>query len=330
MRLGLDTYSYRYAAGLWDYVPREDPAMTLDHFLQKAAELSLDGLQLADARHLDSLDYGYVSGLRRKAEALGLYVELGTGGTNPEHLQSMVRAAHVLGAPVVRTFVGKPRPTSAREMDDICAQAAADLLQVAPVCDRYGVGLAIENHQDLTTDELLSLLERVDSTWVGICFDTGNSLALLEDPLESARAFGPLIRSVHLKDYQVAARSDGFCLVGCALGDGVVDLTGALDVLGREAPEANLNIEAYIGKHPMPVLEEGYLRQLPETAALALGRTLRLVRDRGLRREPALLTERGGAEADLLAAEEEIVVRSVRWAQRALQRPDSGAEGVDE
>ncbi len=330
MRLGLDTYSYRCAAGLWDYVPREDPAMSVDHFLEKAAELNLDGLQLADARHLDSLDYGYVSGLRRRAGALGLYLELGTGGTNPEHLQSMVRAAHVLGAPVVRTFVGKPRPRSAQEMDDICAQAAADLLQVTPVCDRYGVGLAIENHQDLTTEELLSLLERVDSTWVGVCFDTGNPLALLEDPLESARAFGPLVRSVHLKDYQVAARADGFCLIGCALGEGVVDLRGALDVLAREAPEANLNIEAYIGKHPMPVLEEEYLRQLPETPALALGRTLRLVRDRGLRREPELLTERGAAEPDILAAEEEIVVRSVRWAQRALKRSDSGAEDVDE
>jgi sugar phosphate isomerase/epimerase len=320
LKLGLDTYSYRHAAGLWDYVPRENPAMSVDHFVQKAADLDLDGLQLADARHLDSLEYGYVSELRRKAEGLGLYVEVGTGGTNPEHLESMVRAAHVLASPVVRTFVGKARPTTSQEMEHVISEAASEIRQVLPVCERYGIEVAIENHQDLTTEELLSLLELVDSQWVGICFDTGNSLALLDDPLESARAFGPLVRTVHLKDYQVAARSDGFCLIGCALGDGVVDLRAILEVLSREAPEANLNIEAYIGKHPVPALEEDYLRRLSETSAASLGRTLRLVRDRGLPREPKLLAERPAPEADILAAEDNVVARSVHWARRALER----------
>jgi hypothetical protein len=71
MKLGLHTYSYHYAAGLWDYTPRDNPAMAMEHYLQKAAELDLDGLFLADARHLDSLDYGYIAGLRDKAAALG-------------------------------------------------------------------------------------------------------------------------------------------------------------------------------------------------------------------------------------------------------------------
>ncbi len=327
MKLGLDTYSYRYAAGLWEYAPREHAPMGLDHFLQKAAELNLDGLQLADARHLDSLEYGYVSELRRKVEASGLYLELGTAGTNPDHLQSMVRAAHVLGSPVVRTFVGKPRPTSARHMEEIVSAAAAEVRQVVPVCERYGVALAIENHQDLTTEELLSLLEQIDSQWVGVCFDTGNPVAVLEDPLESAEALAPLVKTVHLKDYQVAAGADGFSLFGCALGDGVVDLRRILEVLRREAADVSLNIETYVGRHPMPVLGEAYLRQFPETPALALGRTLRLVRDRGLSREPQLGEERGAPEEEILAAEEELVVRSVGWAEEALGRPRSEVEG---
>jgi len=326
LKLGLDTYSYRYAAGLWEYTPRENAAMNLDHFLQKAVELNLDGLQLADARHLDSLEYGYVSELRRKADALGLYLELGTAGTNPDHLENMVRAAHVLGSPVVRTFVGKPRPTSIEHMEQIISVAAAEIRQVLPVCERYGVALAIENHQDLTTDELLSLLEHIDSEWVGVCFDTGNPLAVLEDPLESARAFAPLVRTVHLKDYQVVARPNGFSLLGCALGDGVVDLRGILDVLGSEAPHTSLNIETYVGAHAMPALDDVYLQQFPGTPALALGRTLRLVRDRSVWEEPQMGRERGTSEEELLAGEEELVVRSVRWAEEALGRPDSGVE----
>jgi sugar phosphate isomerase/epimerase len=321
LRLGLDTYSYCLAAGLWEHTPRENPPMTLDHFLQKAAELGLDGLQLADARHLDSLEYGYVSEVRRKADSLGLYLELGTAGTNPDHLDSMVRAAHVLGAPVVRTFVGKPRGTSGDEMSRIVAEAAAEIGQVVPLCERYGVALALENHQDLTTDELLSVLELVDSAWVGICFDTGNPLALLEEPLESAQSFGPLIKTVHLKDYQVVATRDGFRLLGCALGEGVVNLRSVLDLIQSEAPTTNINIETYIGTHDMAVLTDEYLRRLPETPAWALGRTLRLVRDRGLEATPKDLLE-AQAEGELLAAEDDQVVRSVRWARHVLSRPE--------
>ncbi len=330
VKLGLDTYSYRYAAGLWEYTPQENVPMGVEHYLQKAAELNLEGVQLCDPRHLESLDYGYVSKLRETAESLGLYLELGTGGTNPDHIQSMVRTAHVMGSPVVRTFVGRPRPGSAEGMEELLSATAGEIAQVTPVCERYGIPLALENHQDLTTEELLRLVDLVESEWVGICFDTGNPLALLEDPLDSAAAFGPLIRSVHLKDYQVAARADGFALVGCALGEGVVELRGILDLLATRAPEANLNLETYVGKHAFPVLEAEYLERVPEASAAALGRTLRVVRDRGLPREPQLPIERGVSEDEILAAEEELVLRSVRWARGALggkgRRGDSGEE----
>ena len=254
MKLGLNTYSYRWAAGLWDYTPHGDAAMGLDHFLRKASEMGLDGLHLADPRHFESLEYGHVSEVRRKAEALGLYLEVGTAGTNPDHLETMVRTAHVLGSKVVCTFVGKPRPSSGGEMEQIIAGAAADIGQVLPLCERYGVGLAVEGNQDLTTDEVLTLLEEVDSRWVGVCLDTGNPLAVLEDPLESARAVAPLVKTVHLKDYQLAARPDGFSLLECALGEGVVDLRGIVDLVRSEAPQATLNIETSRGTHPMPVL----------------------------------------------------------------------------
>ncbi len=163
VKLGLDTYSYRYAAGLWDYTPRGSAPMALEHYLQKAADLNLDGVQLCDARHLESLEYGYVSGVRERAESLGLYVEVGTAGTNADHLESMVRVAHVVGSPVVRTFVGKPRPRTAEGMHELLSATAGEIAQVTPVCERYGVSLALENHQDLRADELLSLLELVQS-----------------------------------------------------------------------------------------------------------------------------------------------------------------------
>jgi sugar phosphate isomerase/epimerase len=322
LKLGLDSYSYRYAAGLWDYLPHENPPMTVLHFLRKAAELGLDGVHFCDPRHLESLEYGYVTQLREKADALGLYVELGTEGTNPDHLQNMVRAAHVLGSSLVRTFVGKPRPKTAQAMTELLAAAAAEIVAVIPVCERYGVSLAIENHQDLTTRELLQLLEIVGSKWVGVCFNTGNAMALLEDPVESAELLASAAKSVHLKDHQLAGAADGFVLIGCALGDGVVDLPRILELVNSKAPDINLHIETGAEKKVVPALEESYVKGLPKASARDLARALRLARDRG-KPMPRLAVEQGAPEDEILAEEEETVVRSVKWAQRALGGPEA-------
>jgi sugar phosphate isomerase/epimerase len=33
---------------------------------------------------------------------------------------------------------------------------------------------------------MLEMLKRIDSEYVGVCIDTGNSFSLLEDPIETA------------------------------------------------------------------------------------------------------------------------------------------------
>ena len=330
MKLGLHTYSYHYAAGLWDYAPRESVPMTIEHYLQKAVDLNLDGLYLADTRHLDSLEYGYVSGLRERATSLGLYLELGTGGTNPDHLQNMVRTAHVLGSPVVRTMVDKPRPTSSQSMSNLLLASAREIQQVLPVCERYGVSLAIENSPQITTRELLSLVELADSEWVGVCLDTANPLAVMEDPLAVARTLAPLARTVHLKDYRLVPQPNGLDLIGCSLGEGVVDHRSILEILSSQAPEVNLNIESVVGKQAVPVLDAEYLAQFPDVPAGSLGWTLRLVRDRGLPQMPPLATEQDASEDEILAREDDLVLRSVRWAQQALDRPSPGLSDLSE
>jgi sugar phosphate isomerase/epimerase len=321
VKLGLDSYSYHYAAGLWEYLPRENAPMSALHFLRKAAELGLEGVHLCDPRHLESLEYGYITGLREQAEALGLYLELGTDSTNPDHLQNLVRAAHVLGSPLVRTSLGKPRPRGTQAMRELLAATAADIAQVLPVCERYGIHLLIENHRELTARDLVQLLEMVGTPWVGVCFDTADPLALLEDPQEAAETLGQAIKSVHLKDYQVAATSEGFALVGCALGEGVVDLAAILGLVSSRLPDAHVNIETAASRKLVPALDDDYLQHMPGASARDLGRALRVARDRGLGRMPQLPVERAASEQEILAEEDDLVLRSVRWAQQALGRP---------
>jgi hypothetical protein len=51
--------------------------------------------------------------------------------------------------------------------------------------------MAIENHIDFTTDEMLRLLTDVNSPWLGVNFDTGNFLRILDDPIKGMAKLAP-------------------------------------------------------------------------------------------------------------------------------------------
>ena len=101
-------------------------------------------------------------------------------------------------------------------------------LRFKKLLGKYGgrVVLAIENHKDFRTSErrTVALLERLDSPNIGVCLDTGNSIALLEDPMETVEALAPWAFSTHLKDMAVEEYEDGFLLAEVPLGKGFLDL----------------------------------------------------------------------------------------------------------
>ena len=48
---------------------------------------------------------------------------------------------------------------------------------------------------------------------MGVNVDTGNSFALLEDPLEMVKAYAPWAFATHIKDMALAEYEDGFLVV---------------------------------------------------------------------------------------------------------------------
>jgi sugar phosphate isomerase/epimerase len=103
--------------------------------------------------------------------------------------------------------------------------------------ERFGVPLALENHQDATAEELVWLCEQSGTEFVGVCLDTGNPLAVLQDPVEFARSVAPFVRDVHLKDYRLLPAPQGVYLQRCPLGKGVVDFEAVLRALTNQAPK---------------------------------------------------------------------------------------------
>jgi len=97
--------------------------------------------------------------------------------------------------------------------------------------EELDIKIAIENHGDVNSTELIQIVEKLSNPNIGICFDLGNTLMTFEDPLEAADKTAPYIVTTHFKDYKIQLTNYGFKVVGVAPGKGNIDLGSAYRIL---------------------------------------------------------------------------------------------------
>lgn len=318
-RLGVVQYSYALrlssdrAAGK---TGMSDPLTFLEH----CHELGAGGVQVG----LGTRDKDYLARLRKKLETYDMDLEgtirLPKDGSDTERFAAEARCAREAGVKVLRTvLLGGRRYEQFTRPEDFrraCAQAERSVKLAEPIVSKNDLLLAIENHKDYRAAELLNLLQRIDSRHVGVCVDTGNSIALLEDPLEVVRTLAPRAFTVHLKDMAVAEYEDGFLLAEVPLGEGFLDVRKMIALLREARPEIRFNLEM-ITRDPLrvPCLTE----QFWATASASgrdLARTLAMVRKQKPKR--ALPRISGMDAKDQLAIEEENVRKSLGYARDHL------------
>lgn len=109
--------------------------------------------------------------------------------------QDWIRRSAVLGAPHLRIFAGtaKQLGESPDKMNDVCEAVN----RCAETAKQSGVFLGIENHGGISSDQLLEIVKRVESDWVGINLDTGNFIS--SDPYDDIRRCAPYAVNVQLK-----------------------------------------------------------------------------------------------------------------------------------
>jgi len=255
------------------------------NFLEYCHGLGAGGVQVG----LSSLETGYARKVRRRAEALGMYVEVSASlprdATELPRFQQTVRAAKQAGATVIRSVMLSGRRyesfDSGESFEQFAVQSWKSLATAEPVLRKQRMKLALENHKDWRVDEMLAMLKRLSSEFVGVCVDTGNNIALLEDPLAVVRAFAPHAYSVHLKDMAVEAYDQGFYLAEVPFGEGFLDLPKIVQVLRQAQPGARFNLEM-ITRDPLriPCLTEGYWPTFDSLPGRDLARTLVMVREK--------------------------------------------------
>ena len=159
------------------------------------------------------------------------------------------------------------------------AQAEKTLALIEPVLRRNRLRVAIENHKDHTTDELVALMRKLSSEWIGVLVDTGNNIALLEEPHATVEALAPFALSVHFKDMAVQLCDDGFLLSEVPPGTGSLDLPRIIATLVRSNSRIVFNLEMAT-RDPLrvPCLTDDFFATFPERKAAQLDATMSWVK----------------------------------------------------
>lgn len=152
---------------------------------------------------------------------------------NPEwgvlYARQGIRYAKALGVSVVQITEDMYPPRWLTEKD------AYDLMKInlraiAETCAENGVYLGVEQHGPYTSkiQRLTRILELVDSPWIRVNYDCGNTFLSGEDPYAMLEAVVGKVVHVHAKDIsrKQAENERGKVTgtaVGCACGDGEID-----------------------------------------------------------------------------------------------------------
>jgi sugar phosphate isomerase/epimerase len=286
-------------------------------FLEHANTLGAGGIQMP----LTSREPDYIRKLRARAGDLGMYFEAiaslpGKGDSTA--FESTAAAAKEAGALAIRVNCLPGRRyenfTNLADWEQAVAQSHERIDAALRIVEKHQVPLAIENHKDWTADEMVALMKAKASRWLGVCLDTGNNIALLDDPMAVVEALAPYAISTHIKDMGTAPYPDGFLLSEMPLGEGMLDMHRIVETIRRARPETRLTLEM-ITRDPLkvPCLTDAYWATFPERNGLYLARTLRMARERPL---PVVS---GMAREAQLQLEEDNVKKSLTYARQRLE-----------
>jgi sugar phosphate isomerase/epimerase len=278
-RVGLNPYGIAYTVGLqaWGSTRTNPDAVGLPGFLALAREIGAQCVEL-DWRWLTPMSDTELA--RVRDELLGAIPVCShwLSQTPGETLADAVRCARGIGAPIVRLHLTPvlegARASCGARWEEMVAHARATILREAPKAADAGLLLAIENHQDFGSEELVALAEEAGAN-VGLALDTGNPFAVGEDPVAFTRRAARRIRHVHLKDYVAQFTAEGYRLVRCAVGEGCVPFREIADVLEQHSPSLTASVElgALDARH-IRLFDPGWWRGYPSRDAWELGAAL--------------------------------------------------------
>ncbi|HKT58138.1 MAG TPA: sugar phosphate isomerase/epimerase family protein [Microbacterium sp.] len=212
--IGLGTYAF-----FWQHSDAVPAPLSLIGAFEATRRLGVDLFQICDYAPLDGMDAGELADAAAAARELGLTIQLGTKGVEPDRLARYLDLAGVFGADLVRSMI------AGRDSQPSPAQAETWLRRALPGYEASGVTLALETYEQVGTADLVALVDRIGSAALGICLDPANVVARLEHPRTCIEAAAAHARNVHVKDFAFTRSPGwvGFTYGGAPMGRGLHD-----------------------------------------------------------------------------------------------------------
>ncbi len=235
MKVGIDSYCYhRFFGEVYPQQNQPSHKITVQDFIERAKALGVEGVSL-ESCFLPHNDSGPLQNIKEILDQCGLdrvyawgHPDGLEGGTNQEAYREMIGSfekADRIGAKVMRV-VGSSLQYRHQPHGPQLERLAALFRDAVKVAQDWGIKLAIENHIDFTSSEMVQLLEAVDSPYLGIDFDTGNFLRLLDDPIKAMEKLAPHVLATHIKDLKPqhgVPADEWYFFSSTPIGDGLID-----------------------------------------------------------------------------------------------------------
>lgn len=144
------------------------------------------------------------------------------------YVHNAIRWAKLIGCPCVDTTDGMHKPEG---LNDAEAMALMKFCygEILKVAEAHGVTINIEPHGYFTTRPAMMarMLDFVDSPYLRMNMDTGNTFIAGQDPVKFLKRFLKRVSHVHVKDVSASlaaatrGKQTGIAVSQCAIGDGV-------------------------------------------------------------------------------------------------------------
>jgi sugar phosphate isomerase/epimerase len=196
-----------------------DRTMTLFQWIDMAADLPVDGLELYDGT-LTSFDDAYLEKVREAHARHKLEMPLlccSSDFTQPraedrrkevEHEKLMVDITARLGGKFCRVLSGQRRPGVSRE--EGVRWVVEGIKEVLEYSAAKGIVLTMENHYKdnfwtypefaQKQDVFLEIVNQIDSPWFGVQYDPSNAILAGEDPLDLLEKVKHRVVTMHASD----------------------------------------------------------------------------------------------------------------------------------
>lgn len=255
MKVGIDSYCYhRFFGEVYPQQQKPEKEMTLEDFLRRAKELDVDGVSL-ESCFIPRFDSSYLSEVKGMLDEFGFdrvfawgHPDGLEGGKNEKEYDEMIKSfdyAKQIGAKVMRVvgsslmFRFEPHGPQIDRLTKMFSEAVK-------VAEEYDIKMAVENHLDFASDEFVTLFDNVNSPYLGLNFDSGNFLRLLDDPIQGLEKLAKYAYATHIKDLRIqkgVPANEWFFFSCTPVGDGVVDNQKLAQLLKDNDYEGFLAVE---------------------------------------------------------------------------------------